>query len=109
MKLIMVLISTLFLFETAFAQDLVIYPARGQSNEQMERDKFECYSWARNQTGFDPTVPFQSTVAEPRSRSVAGRTARGGVAGAAVGAGIGAIAGSAGRGAGIGALTGGTF
>jgi len=109
MKLIMVLISALFFFETAFAQELVIYPARGQSNEQMERDKFECYSWARNQTGFDPTVPFQPTTSEPRSRSVAGRTARGGIAGAALGAGIGAIAGSPGRGAGIGALTGGTF
>src|SRR5215471_13387433 len=111
MKLIMVLISTLFLFqfETAFAQELIIYPAMGQSNEQMEQDKFECFSWARGQTGFDPTAPPQINTAAPRSRSVAGGTARGGLGGAAIGAGIGAIAGSAGRGAGIGALTGGTL
>src|SRR5215471_11254620 len=111
MKLIMVLISTLFLFqfEAAFAQELVVYPAMGQSNEQMERDKFECFSWARGQTGFDPTAPPQINTAAPRSRNVAGRTARGGIAGAALGAGIGAIAGSPGRGAGIGALSGGTF
>ena len=109
MKLIMVLISTLFLYETAFAQELTIYPARGQSNQQMEKDKFECFSWARNQSGFDPTAPPPIITAEPRSRSVVGRTARGGLGGAALGAGIGAIAGSAGTGAGIGALAGGTF
>ena len=112
MKLIMVLISTVFLYQTAFAQELVIYPARGQSNQQMEKDKFECFSWARGQTGFDPTVPPQITTVQPESGSVAGGTARGGLRGAAVGAGIGAITGGgsgAGRGAGIGALTGGTF
>jgi hypothetical protein len=111
MKLIMVLISTLFLFEfeTAFAQELIIYPAMGQSNEQMERDKFECYSWATNQTGFDPAAPPPVITAAPESRSVTRGTARGGLGGAALGAGIGAIAGGAGRGAGIGALAGGTL
>ena len=38
----------------AVAQDLMIYPAKGQSQDQMEKDKFECYSWAKGQTGFDP-------------------------------------------------------
>ena len=109
MKLITVLISTLFLYETAFAQDLAIYPARGQSNQQMEKDKFECYSWAKNQTGFDPAAPSQIITAEPESRSVARGTARGGLGGAALGAGIGAITGNAGGGALSGALTGGTF
>jgi hypothetical protein len=109
MKLIMVFISSLFLFETAFAQELVIYPARGQSNERMEKDKFECHSWAKGQTGFDPAAPPQVTTAEPESRSVAGGAARGGLGGAALGAGLGAISGGAGRGASIGALTGGTL
>ena len=36
------------------AQELVIYPAKGQSNEQMEKDKYECYTWAKQQSGFDP-------------------------------------------------------
>jgi len=39
---------------TAFSQELVIYPANGQSQDQMEKDKLECYSWAKEQTGFDP-------------------------------------------------------
>jgi hypothetical protein len=109
MKLIMVLISTLFLFETAFAQELAIYPARGQSNEQMQKDKFECFSWAKDQTGFDPTAPPQVSTAAPESRSVTRGTARGGLKGAALGAGVGAIAGGAGTGATLGALKGGTF
>jgi hypothetical protein len=109
MKLIMVLISTLFLFETAFAQELAIYPARGQSNEQMEKDKFECFSWAKDQTGFDPAAPPQVTTGAPESRSVTRGTARGGLKGGAIGAGIGAITGNAGTGATLGALKGGTF
>ena len=28
------------------AQDLFIYPAEGQSEEQQSRDRFECHSWA---------------------------------------------------------------
>ena len=109
MKLIMVLISTLFLFETAFAQQLVIYPARGQSNEQMQKDKFECFSWAKDQTGFDPTAPPQVTTMAPESRSVTRGTARGGLKGGAIGAGLGALTGNAGTGATLGALKGGTL
>ena len=37
--------------------DLFVYPKNGQSVEQQARDKFECYSWAKAQTGFDPTQP----------------------------------------------------
>ena len=29
----------------------MIYPAKNQSNEQTEKDKFACYSWAKGQTG----------------------------------------------------------
>ncbi|HWJ37125.1 MAG TPA: DUF6515 family protein [Steroidobacteraceae bacterium] len=35
--------------------DLIIYPKNGQSKDQQAADQFECHSWARNQTGFDPT------------------------------------------------------
>ena len=44
----------------AVASDLYIYPNKGQSNEQMEKDKFDCYGWAKQQTGFDP---MQATTA----------------------------------------------
>jgi hypothetical protein len=37
--------------------DLIVYPKNGQSNEQQAADRFECHSWAKRQTGFDPTEP----------------------------------------------------
>ena len=30
------------------------YPTQGQSPQQQDRDRFECYNWAVQQTGFDP-------------------------------------------------------
>jgi hypothetical protein len=35
------------------------YPTAGQTPEQQERDRFECYLWAVRQTGFDPSQPPQ--------------------------------------------------
>jgi hypothetical protein len=37
--------------------DVIIYPKNGQSKDQQAADQFECHSWAKNQTGFDPTQP----------------------------------------------------
>jgi hypothetical protein len=34
-----------------------IYPQRGQSPQQEESDKGQCYGWAVQQTGFDPANP----------------------------------------------------
>ena len=48
------LVTALMVVQPVFAQDPFIYPDKGQSNEQMEKDKYECYSWAKGQTGFDP-------------------------------------------------------
>lgn len=33
------------------------YPNQGQSTEQQDRDRYECYLWAKGQTGFDPSAP----------------------------------------------------
>jgi len=100
----------IFLFTGyAFSQELIIYPAKGQSNEQMEKDKFECYTWAKGQTGFDPMQVPTASAPPPEKQaqhSTAGGAARGGVGGALLGAGIGAIAGDAGKGAAIGGLSG---
>ncbi len=109
---ILVLVS--FMVGTALAQDVVIYPAQGQSQQQMEKDKFECYSWAKQQSGFDPMETPRATAPPPPQSggSVAGGAVRGGIGGAALGAGIGAIAGGgrgAGKGAAIGGLAGGTL
>jgi predicted lipid-binding transport protein (Tim44 family) len=96
-------------------QDLIIYPAKGQSQQQMEKDKFDCYSWAKQQSGFDPMQippPAQAPPPQPPPGSTAGGVVRGGAGGAALGAAVGGIAGGwsgAGKGAAIGALTGGVF
>jgi hypothetical protein len=37
--------------------EVYFYPAKGQSKEQQERDRYECYLWAKDQTGFDPSAP----------------------------------------------------
>ncbi len=91
-----------------WAQDLFVFPSRGQSNEQMQRDRMECHAWARQQTGFDP---FQASPGAPMPQASGGSTiggmASGGAVGAAGGAVIGGITGgSFGRGAAIGAASG---
>ena len=59
---LMTLIVVILLYGTAVAQELIIYPAKNQSNEQTEKDKFACYSWAKGQTGFDPMATPQATT-----------------------------------------------
>jgi len=98
MKTLFALIITMALLvipSTVMAQELMIYPAEGQSQEQMERDKFECYSWAKSQSGFDPVNPPQAAAptpppAQPKSSSGPVKGAiKGGVAGTVVGAATG--------------------
>ena len=36
---------------------MFIYPERGQSPEQQQRDRGECHVWAVQQSGFDPAAP----------------------------------------------------
>jgi hypothetical protein len=45
--------------------DLIIYPKNGQSKEQQAADQYECHTWAKGQTGFDPTLPAGSTPGDP--------------------------------------------
>jgi hypothetical protein len=90
----------------AYAQPY-IYPGKGQSQEQQDRDKYECHNWAMQQTGFDPTAPSYATTPPPPKREAPqGGLLQGGARGAALGAVGGAIAGNPGKGAAIGAATG---
>ena len=101
-----VLLFSAWMIGPVYAQDPVVYPAKGQTKDQMEKDKFECYTWARDETGFDPMkTPTTSSPPPAKEKKVwgAGKT---GLAGAAGGAAIGGIAGG-GSGAGKGALIGG--
>lgn len=91
----------------AEAQDsLYIYPKNGQSDEQQKKDRYECHMWAVKQTGYDPTMPQQSS-APAGGPSGGGEMVRGAGRGAALGAIGGAIGGDAGEGAAIGAGVGG--
>ena len=90
-----------------FAQDPFIYPDKGQSNEQMEKDKYECYSWGKGQTGFDPMQVPTATAPPPEQQAQQGGVGRGAARGAATGAVIGQIADDdPGKGAAIGAASG---
>ena len=83
-------------------------PAKGQSQDQMEKDKFSCYQWARNETGFDPMKQPTASSPPPQQQARSGGAAKG----AAVGAGAGAIvkrSGSRSRGAATGAVVGGVL
>jgi hypothetical protein len=91
------------------ADDFYIYPAKGQSKEQQGKDKYQCYEWAKQQTGFDPMVRPEATSAPPSQQATSGGAVSGAAKGAAVGAIGGAIGGNAGKGAAIGALAGGVF
>ena len=92
---------------SALAQEHMIYPAKGQSQDQMEKDKFECYNWAKQQSGFDPMAPPTATEAPPPQQAQQGGAVRGAARGAAVGATAGAVSGrSSSRGARTGAATG---
>ena len=88
------------------AQELFVYPTKGQSAEQQEQDKFQCYSFAKGQTGFDPMAPPTTSTAPPPAEAPQGGVARGGLRGALGGAAIGAIAGDTKQGLKIGAASG---
>jgi len=90
----------------AVGGELYIYPNKGQSAEQQARDRYDCHTWAVQQTGVDPTRAQASTQTPPPPK---GGVFKGAARGAAVGAIGGAIAGDAGEGAAIGAATGGVI
>ena len=96
----------LFAVPPVFAQDPIIYPNKGQGAEQQEKDKFECYTWARDQTGFDPMQTPTATAPPPAQQAPQSNAVRGAAGGALAGVAVGAIAGDAGKGAAIGAASG---
>jgi hypothetical protein len=86
----------------ALAQQFV-YPAKGQSTQQQQRDESECYSWAVQQTGIDPAKAAAPAAKPPTTATgtTPGAGARGAVRGAVVGEVVG---GDAGAGAAAGAV-----
>src|SRR5262249_36499923 len=95
-------------FPLMAAAQVFIYPSRGQSPQQEQFDKGQCYGWAVQQSGFDPANP-QVYTPPPPAGAPQGGLFRGAAGGAAMGAVGGAIGGDAGKGAAIGAAVGGLF
>ncbi len=90
----------------------IIYPSKGQTPEQQQKDEGECAAWAKQNTGIDPavvaatpTTPAPAAQAEPVSPM--GERVRGAARGAAAGAIVGEVANDdAGEGAAAGAAVG---
>jgi hypothetical protein len=77
-NLLAVLCGLCFTATSMAADELIIFPNAGQTGEQQEADKFACYGWAKNQSGFDPMAP-------PKKEAKKGGTGRGLLRGAAIG------------------------
>jgi len=103
----LLILAVLGVTTTVTAQEMFVYPAKGQSNEQMEKDKFECYSWARQSSGFDPMAPPTTSSAPPPREAQRGGVGRGATRGALGGAAIGALTGNTKKGLKVGAVGGG--
>jgi hypothetical protein len=82
-------------------QKIFVYPAQGQSPEQLDRDRYECHVWAVQQTGVDPSradaSPYERVIVQPANPPGAG-TAVGAIGGAILGS---IIAGPRNAGAGL--------
>ena len=75
-------LSALVVFGSAYAKPIV-YPAKGQSTQQQQKDDGECYVWAKNNTGVDPAAP--PPAAAPAPAPAGAPVAKGALAGAAIG------------------------
>jgi hypothetical protein len=92
-----------------FGSELFVFPSKGQSDAQMDKDKFSCHQWAVRESGYDPVNPPRAT-GTTTAAAPAYQPGRDVVGGAAKGAIVAGIAdGDAGKGAAIGAIGGGVF
>jgi hypothetical protein len=101
-----VLVAAAFAVPAAVSSDLIVYPNSGQDQAQQDKDNYECYGWAKNQSGFDPMAAPTATEPPPQQEAAVGGVGRGALRGAAIG---GIIDGSDGAktGAAAGAVMGG--
>ena len=85
--------------------DIYVYPSKGQTDKQLDRDRYECHNWAVTQSRYNPSEPHlaphqQIRVVEgpPPGQSAVGGAVTGAVIGAAIGSprdtGEGAVAGA---------------
>ncbi len=82
-----ILVAALAVANTSSAGQ-VVYPAKGQSPEQQKHDEAACYSWAVDNSGYDPASPPpapKETVQSSQRSGPTGARARGALRGAAIG------------------------
>ena len=84
-KVTFALLAVALSFSLAHSQQFV-YPAKGQTPEQQKSDEAACYSWAVQQTGFDPANPSAQQQAAKPPTTATGSKPGAGVKGAARGA-----------------------
>ena len=71
---------------------LQVAPLRGQSADQLRRDRYECHNWAVEQTGTVPlAAPAADTADKDASRDKRAERAQRAIAGAALGGAIGGL------------------
>ncbi len=87
------LISFFIPVTVILAQELYVYPQQGQSNDQLEQDKFQCYGFGKEQSGFDPMEVPTATAPPPQEKKGAG-VGRSAATGAAIGGAYGALTGN---------------
>ncbi len=94
--------------EPLVSTQIYFYPKLGQSVARQDRDRYECYLWAVEQSGFDPSAtplaPHQRIVVRP-AQPEGQNTVVGAVTGAIIGAAIGSPH-DTGKGAVIGSMAG---
>ena len=82
---------------------LEVVPARGQTADQLRRDRYECHNWAVDQTGILPVAADDEPAARARRAERVGRILNGAGIGGALG---GLIRGAQGKNPGNGVLAG---
>ncbi len=85
---------------TYASAQMMIFPAKGQSPEQQQKDEYDCHQWAVQQSNYDPTQPQQNTAQSSGQKDR--RVAKGALGGAVVGGIVGSTQGNWGKGAAIG-------
>ena len=86
--------------------ELMVYPNKGQSQDQQDQDNFACYKWGKEQSGFDPMAPPTATAPPPQQEAQTGGVLSGALRGAVIGGIIDGGDGAA-KGAAVGGVIGG--
>jgi hypothetical protein len=91
--------ACLALARPAVAAEPEVYPAKGQTAEQQERDQYACHEWSTKETGVDPVILAEEKLATPTPAQQGGKAGGSMARSAGLGAMGGAMEGDAGAGA----------